>query len=354
MESNLTSPELLEQLHCPAFLVKDGYIQQANQAATQRQFSVGSAISEYIALGAEEYEAFAEGKLCLTLAACDTCYNACVIKCEDVHIFYLDSDYQEPELRAFALAAQQLREPLANAMTCANYLLPDKCSEDVQLQLAQLNKNLHQLHRSICNMSDVATYQSIRYSQCHCQEIGSVFEEIMEKAAQYIAKGDHTLTYTNLNKQLYTKVDAEKLERALLNLISNAVKFAPSGSNIHASVRLSEKKVYFSIENINAVPVTNQIGNIFNNYLREPGIEHPQAGIGLGLAIVRKTAAAHKGTLLLESLENSGLRFTMTIAVEDIKADILRSPVRLTVDYAGGYDHTLTELSDILSPELYK
>ena len=351
MESSVNFPEMLEQLHCPAFIVENGIVVMANQGAIQRQIAIGSAVCDYISLGAEEYREFSQGKLCLTLRVCDVNYDACVVCNEQLHIFYLDSDYQEPELRAFALAAQHLREPLANAMTCANYLLPESSSEEMQNQLAQLNKNLHQLHRAICNMSDTANYEKSHSACLAYQEIRSLFEEVMEKAATYIAKGEHTLTYTNLASPVFTKVDAEKLERALLNMLSNAVKFAPKGSEIHATIRQSGKKLYFCIENINTN--SNQTANIFANYLREPGIEHPQTGIGLGMAIVRKSAALHGGTVLMELLEDAKIRLTMTIAVSAAQGDTLRSPVRMPVDYAGGYDHALTELSDILTTELY-
>lgn len=353
MDSSVNFSDMIEQLNCPAFVAENGRVRYMNSAAEQRQICVDASISEYISQGAEEYANFSSGKLCLTLTVCGTNYNASVTCLNGAHVFYLDSDYQEPELRAFALAAQHLREPLANAMTCANYLLPSECSKDVQNQLARLNKNLYQLHRAICNMADAAHYQNPRLSRIEYREIGSIFSEIMEKAAQLISKGTHTLTYKNLTKSVGSMVDAEKLERALLNMISNAVKFAPKGSEINASVRVVGKKIYFSVENINDMPVTGKAANIFAHYLREPGIEHPETGIGLGMAIVRKAAAVHGGTLLMEQLD-TGLRFTMAINIQPLKSARLRSNVQFPVDYAGGYDHALTELSDILSHELYK
>ena len=353
MELSLKFPEMLERLPCPAFVVEKGIILHANRAAEQRQLTPGVSIIDYIALGKEEYANFTNGELCLTLSLCDTHYSATVVNWEGAQVFYLDSDYQEPELQAFALAAQHLREPLANAMTCANYLMPDG-DDELQKQLALLNKNLHQLHRAICNMSDAAQYQKARPSRVENREIGCIFNEIMEKAAQFIAMGSHKLTYTGLSKQVYTAVDAEKLERALLNMISNAAKFAPKDSEIRASLHISGNKLYFSVENENTNSPIKQASNIFAHYTREPGIESSKNGIGLGMSIVRKTAAAHGGTLLLEQFENAGVRFTMTIAAEPPKGKQLRSKVLLPVDYAGGYDHTLTELSDVLPAELYK
>lgn len=352
MDQSMISPDVLEKTNCGAFVVENGIVTQANQAAQKRQIDIGTNITDLIYVGAEEYSDFATGKLCLTLKICDTAVNATVIDHNQLHIFYLESDYEDPELRAFALAAQHLREPLANAMTCANDISAQGAA-DVQEQLAQLNKNLHRLHRAICNMSDAAQYQNTRSSRMEYREVSSLFVEIMEKASHQLSFANRKLTYTGLNEQVNTMVDAEKLERALLNLVSNTAKFASKDSEIHATLRKTGKKLYFSLEN-STDSTTGNSSNIFSHYLREPGIESPQNGIGLGMTLVQKAAAAHGGTLLMQQSADFGIRFTMTLPIEVIKTTMLRSKVRLPVDYTGGYDHSLTELSDVLPPELYQ
>ena len=353
MEQSMISPDMLEKTNCGVIVVENGIVTQANQAARNRQISIGANITDYISIGAEEYADFTNGKLCLALNVYDASVNATVVENGDAHIFYLESDYEEPELRAFALAAQHLREPLANAMTCTNDIAAQD-APDVQKQLAQLNKNLYRLHRAICNMSDAAQYQNPRPSRIEYREIGSIFTEVMEKASHHLSVSGHKLNYTCMNEQVNSKVDSEKLERALLNMISNTAKFAAKGSEIHASLHRSGNKLYFTLENKADPAISSQKVNIFSHYLREPGIESPQNGIGLGMTLVQKAAAAHGGTLLMQHSEDFGIRLTMTIPVDTAKMPKLRSNVRLPVDYAGGYDHTLTELADVLPPELYK
>ena len=357
MESSLNPQKMLDIALSPAFLVENSFITCANTAAQLRQIIVGTAVADYIAVGAEEYAEFTDGKLCLVLSISGISVNATVVKDNQYHIFYLESDYTEPELRAFALAAQHLREPLSNAMICANSLLPNistQGSADLQDQLSQLNRNLHQLHRTICNMSDAVQYQNARLSRFEYREVSSIFSEIMEKAASLLSTGNHTLQHTCPSSHINTMVDAEKLERALLNMISNAVKFSPKGSMITASLRSSKNKLYFSVQNSYSNHAETQLRNIYSNYLREPGVEDPNRGIGLGMTIVQKAAAAHGGTLLLEQPDAFGIRFTMTIAIEPAKTTKLRSNIQLPIDYTGGYDHAHTELSDVLPAELYK
>ena len=75
-------------------------------------------------------------------------------------------------------------------------------------------------------------------------------------------------------------------------------------------------------------------------------------GLGLGMAIVKAAAQTHKGTLLLEHKAEGGLRATLTLSTEQ-KQTLLRSPI-LRIEYLGGRDTVLTELSDVLPPDEYR
>ena len=66
-------------------------------------------------------------------------------------------------------------------------------------------------------------------------------------------------------------------------------------------------------------------------------------------------AACHGGTVLIDQPECGGTRVTMTMTVTPCREDRLRSPVRMLFgDYAGGHDHSLLELSEILPSSAYQ
>ena len=355
MEQSTDSLEILEQLMCPAFFVKDGIIVQANQAALQRQIPLNTPVTDLILIGKDEYDLLSDGRLCLTLCINDITYSACVTAADGYHIFHLESDYEEPELRAFALAAQQLREPLANAMASTDLLLPNAAVQEnpeTRQQAAQINQSLHQLLRVVCNMSDAAHYRDQRISQMQTRDAAAIFEEILEKAAHLTSQAGYTLHYKGLQQTVYCLVDAEKLERAVLNLISNAIKYAPKGSTLNVSLHRSGNHLYFTVRD-NGAGVGPQVrGSMFSRFLREPGIEDGRSGIGLGMHIVRSAAAAHGGTVLFEQPEGAGTKVTMSIMIRQSKDSVVRSPVMLPVDYAGGWDRCLIELSDVLPDTL--
>ncbi len=343
---NTDTNKLLEQCACPMLLVENGIVTQLNHAAAARQFLVGVKISDLICQGKEEYSQLTDGKLCLTLQAEGIVYPASVVKTEQCDIFRLDSEYDDPALRAFALAAKQLRQPLANALICAQEL--SSSGEEQQ----QLNRSLYQLHRAICNMSDVAKYSAQRSSRMESRDIVSQFMQTAEKASAMLTSAGITLHYNAPKKAVIGLVDAEKLERALLNLLSNAAKFAPEGKSVKAELSQKGNKLYISVTG-EGTQIPQQLqGDLFSRYLREPELEDGRWGIGLGLTLVRNAAMAHNGTLLMENTP-AGQKFTMSLSLTQSADDIVRSPVMLPVDYTGGYDRVLVELSDVLPADLY-
>lgn len=339
--------ELLEQCTDPMLLVNNGTIAHINHAAASRQFEVGMDISELICVGKEEYSQFTEGRLCLALCVNGMIYPASAVKTEEYDIFHLDCEYEDTTLRAFALAAKHLRQPLTNALFYAGEL------SGSQAELSQLNRSLHQLLRTVCNMSDAARYNLQRTSRMESRDIGAFLAEVMEKATALFEKAGKNLSYAGPKAAVVGMIDCEKLERALLNLLSNAAKFTPVGKTIAANLVQKGSKLHLSVESEGAQIPTQVRANLFSRYLREPELEDGRWGIGLGLTIVRSAAIAHNGTLLLETTPN-GQKFTLTLSLEQSKDDIVRSPVLLPVDYTGGYDRTLLELADVLPADLFK
>ena len=76
-------------------------------------------------------------------------------------------------------------------------------------------------------------------------------------------------------------------------------------------------------------------------------------GIGLGLSIVRSCAYTHGGTVLTDLSDSNVFKITMSLNIRCVSDRTLRTPVQLPYDYAGSRDHTLLELSDVLSPDSY-
>lgn len=120
-----------------------------------------------------------------------------------------------------------------------------------------------------------------------------------------------------LNPQIKSiEADTELLQSALNNLIDNAVKYSPAGSSI--TIETLQKPGYVGIavidQGIGIAPKHQE--KVFAEYFRVSP-EGTTTGIGLGLALVKEIAKAHKGYIDLKSKLNQGSTFTIWIPNKD-------------------------------------
>lgn len=347
--------EMVEHLRHPAFCVKDGIIVKANTAAASRMIEPGTPVSELLKTGTEEYNEFSHGCLYLTLAVCGQELGFSVSRKNGFDLFHLEQDAENYELQAMALAARELREPLASIMITADHLFPATGTEydpETEAHIARINRGLFQMLRLISNMSDAGRYAASGNLSMEVKNISALLDEVFSKAAALLEQSGIRLEYSGISEPVYSLVSGELLERAVLNIISNAMKFTPQGGSIKANLHRKGSKLYLSIlDNGSGIPESTR-SNLFSRYAREPGVEDGRFGIGLGFVMIRSAAQHHGGTVLVDHPQDSGTRVTMTLAIRPGSADQVRTPV-LKVDYAGERDHGLLELSDVLPADLY-
>lgn len=356
MEECKDTISMLDLMIRPAFAVKEGKICQVNAAAKSCLFLEGTEITQLLATGKEEYPAFQEGCLYLTLRLGESTFGASVTKLDGYDIFVLEQDEDHSELQAMALAAQELRNPLSNVMTVANRLYPvtGKDSDPaLQEQVARINRGLYQMLRIIGNMSDAYRYCQESAPQMETRNICSLVDEIFQSCDPLIRQAQITFEHAVPQEQIFCLVDTEKLERAINNMLSNAIKFAAKGAHISATLTRKGHMLYLTVQDNGTGIAQNIRGNVYSRYLRQPGIEDGRYGIGLGLVLIRAAASAHGGTVLMENPKDHGSRITMTIAIHQRNDSNVRAPL-YRIDYAGEKNHHLIELSETLPLSAYQ
>lgn len=338
MEQQTTAKTMLELMLLPAFFAKENRITELNEAAAKLFLRKGLLLDPILKSGAEDYAAFSDGMLYVTLSIHQQDWGACVTRLDGQDIFVLDQQFASAQLRILALAARELRAPLSNAMLAAQQL-------GSQTDTAQLNRGLYQLLRVIGNMSDAGGCSTSFHPEV--QDVNAFFREIIEKIS---AMTENRIRYHGLDAPVLCPVDRQQLERAALNMISNALKFSQPDSVIQADLHQQGTMLRFCVTD-QGIGIAD-FSSLFHRYLREPGVEDSRHGIGLGMLLIRNAAASHGGAVLIDQPSGSGTRITMTISCDSDTDTALHSP-RLQMDYAGELDHVLLELSETLPFSLY-
>ncbi|MBQ4550858.1 MAG: HAMP domain-containing histidine kinase [Oscillospiraceae bacterium] len=330
---------MLELMDRPAFCVEAGVITAANRAALARQIPLGEPVEPLLVTGGEEYREFTRGWLSLRLDCCGESYDASVSAAEGKHIFTLESQDAEEELRLLALTAQVLRSPLGDVMALVEEL-PEDMEPD---RLARIRKGLYQMLRIVGNLS-AQTRPSLEM-----QDVDTVLRELWEKAESACESRGVKLRYRGTSRPLYSNIDAQLLTRAIYNLLSNSLKFAADGGEIELELSAGKKFYRISVRDW-GTSVSSDL-DLFNHWRREPGIEDGKSGMGLGLKLVQLAAAAHSGTVWFDRLKGEGFQVILSLPID--QDGVMRSP-RYRVSYSGDRDPLLLELSDVLPPEFYQ
>jgi two-component system phosphate regulon sensor histidine kinase PhoR len=134
-------------------------------------------------------------------------------------------------------------------------------------------------------------------------------------ALQPVAAGEQvTLTSPGPGDGLIVNGDASQLDRVLINLISNAVKFTPKGGAICLTADRAGKVAVVSVRDTGIGIPEQDKKALFTRFFRASNaVDQAIPGTGLGLTIVRKIISNHRGEIELQSQEGQGTTVTLRI-----------------------------------------
>ncbi|HEX9387892.1 MAG TPA: ATP-binding protein [Anaerolineales bacterium] len=108
--------------------------------------------------------------------------------------------------------------------------------------------------------------------------------------------------------------DAKSLERALMALVDNAIKFSPYGGNVNINLSSNGEKVLVAVEDHGIGITKENLPRIFDRFYHlDRSGDDLFRGIGLGLAITRQVIEQHQGSLDVVSTPGKGSTFTLTL-----------------------------------------
>lgn len=104
----------------------------------------------------------------------------------------------------------------------------------------------------------------------------------------------------------------DKLMRAFLNVIDNAVKFTPNGGTIALTVKKKNARAVFTVKDTGIGITKTDLPHIYNRFYRGAGTEKT-LGSGLGLSIALALINAHRGTIDVKSKSGKGTSVTIEL-----------------------------------------
>ena len=230
------------------------------------------------------------------------------------------------QLRANLLRAisHDLRTPLTSISGNAGNLLSnkDKLDEDTKMQIyTDIFDDSEWLISLVENLLSVTRIEEGRMNFNKSIEL---VDEITEEALRHIGRKstEHKISVIHKDELLLANADAKLIVQVLINLIDNAIKYTPVGSEIKV---ITEKKNGYAsisvIDNGNGIPdnIKTHVFEMF--YTGDNRIADSRRSLGLGLALCKSIIGAHGGELTLTDNQPQGCNFTFTLPLGEVKID---------------------------------
>jgi signal transduction histidine kinase len=142
-------------------------------------------------------------------------------------------------------------------------------------------------------------------------------QKARERAALLGLEKALDVTATTPPDPVWVKADAIAVDRLLLILLDNAVKYSPSGGRCEIALSQSENHAQITVRDSGAGIPEPELNNIFDRFYRVDRVRSKNTGgAGLGLAIARWIAEMHGGTIAAESTVGCGSAFHVHIPVQ--------------------------------------
>lgn len=217
--------------------------------------------------------------------------------------------------RFFSNVSHELRTPLALILGPLKKTISEPgLSESVRCSLELMQRNAQLLHHHVSDLLDISKIEagrmSVRYSQLDLAHLLRVMASHFEGVA-----ADRAIRYSiSAPEVLATQTDGEKIQRILLNLLSNAFKFVPDGGSIDLMLENQDDQAIIRVmDNGLGIPAEMR-GSVFERFYQVDGYAaRPQGGTGLGLSIVKEFAELLGGTIVCGEAPEKGALFILTI-----------------------------------------
>jgi signal transduction histidine kinase len=109
-------------------------------------------------------------------------------------------------------------------------------------------------------------------------------------------------------------IDADLLARAVTNLVANAIKYSPAGSDVTVSARSESDTLLVEVSDHGCGISQEHLGRIFDKFYRVPRVEDAETpGTGLGLTMVREIMDLHGGAVNVKSTLGGGSTFSLRL-----------------------------------------
>lgn len=206
-----------------------------------------------------------------------------------------------------ATMAHEIKNPLASIKGSVEILCnPETNNSDKKEFESIVVKEIKRVDNTIKDYLNFARPKPIDLKKINLSDSVRIAVKQIEKQA----KESELLISNNFPDNIFINGDAAKIHQVLLNLLLNAIQASPTNKTITINGKLFQNQIILSINDQGYGMENSEQGKIF-----DPFYTTKETGSGLGLAVVKSIITGHNGSIEVESQQNTGTSFNITLPI---------------------------------------
>ena len=234
-----------------------------------------------------------------------------------------EQEKTEQERRDFVSnVSHELRTPLTSMRS---YLeaLEDGAWKDPEIAPHFLQVTLEETDRMIRMINDLLNLSKMDSGNAQMQmelvNFNNLVNFVLDRFDMMVTSQDkdYQIKREFTKRDLWLEIDTDRLIQVIDNIMNNAIKYSPDGGTITVRLIETHNHIILSITDEGMGIPRKDLNKIFDRFYRvDKARARQQGGTGLGLAISREVLKAHGGSIWVESRENQGSTFYVSLPYE--------------------------------------
>jgi PAS domain S-box-containing protein len=238
-------------------------------------------------------------------------------------------EYDKLKTEFFSNMSHELRTPLnilLSSLQLINVYIEDinKCNiASIKKYTSIMRQNCFRLLRLINNLMDITKIDAGFYglSLANCNIVGIV-EDITQSVADYTKDKNIDIIFDTDVEEKIIACDADKIERVMLNMLSNAVKFTKPGGKIEVRVDDLGDNIGITVKDTGIGIPEDKLNSIFDRFIQvDKSLSRRSEGTGIGLALVKSLIEMHGGTISVSSVYGEYTEFDIRFPVATLDSE---------------------------------
>lgn len=189
--------------------------------------------------------------------------------------------------------------------------------------LSNIKQNSYRILKIANNLIDMSKIDGNFYSiNMGNYNIVEVVENIVQSLAEYMKDNKRNIIFDTIEEEIITACDPDQIERIILNVLSNAMKFTSHGGNIYVDMEVNYRcnKVIIKISNDGEKINFEDRLRIFERFTQSESLLTRRAeGTGIGLTLVKSLVKLHNGEVYVNTEFEEGTQFCIELPIRKIK-----------------------------------